>query len=102
MLEGELKSELNFPWPSIAVKATKTSSGAPTEVRVIDIVIESQVCGLQANEIHAVKEIEDLGPELNAITFANSPILIYREVNVLAGWHSYNPAPQRAKGTCGG
>ena len=76
MLEGELKSELDLPWTSITVKATKTSSGALTEVRVTSSVVKGQVCGLQTNEIHAVKEIEDLGPELDSITFLDSPVLV--------------------------
>lgn len=103
MSERELKSELDFPGTRVKVKPTKPRSGALSEVRgVSGIVVKGQVSGLQPGVVHAVEEIEDLSPELNAITFTNSPILIYREIDVFAGWHSYNSAAQIAKATCGG
>ena len=98
MLEGELKSELDFPRSCVAVKATKTTGRTLTKVRnVSNIVVEGQIRRLEPGEVYAVKEIEDLRPELNAVTFTNSPILIHREVDILTGWHSYHAAPECAE-----
>src|SRR5688500_11002274 len=46
-----------------------------------------------------VEDIEDLGPELDAVTLLNSPVLVHREIKVLAGRHSYDPATQGAECT---
>ena len=97
MLERELKSELDFPRSCVAVKATKTARSAMTKVRVVDIVDESQIRSLEPGEVHTIEEIEHLCAELNAITFTNSPILIHREVDILAGRHSYYAAPECAE-----
>ena len=77
MLEGELEAELDLPWTRVTIKATKTSRGGLTEIRVTQSVVKGQVRGFQTSVVHTVKEIEDLGPKLNAITFTNSPVLIH-------------------------
>ena len=97
MLEGELKSELDFARPCVAIEATKTCRSAMTKVRVVDIVDESQIRTLKPGEVHAIKEIEDLGAELNAVTLTNSPILIHRKVDILARRHSYYAATQTSE-----
>ena len=99
MLEGELKSELDFPRSGIPVEASETARGALAEVRVSYVVLESQIGRLQTSEVHAVEEIKDLSPELNAVTFLNLPVLIDREINVLAGRHSYRSATETPKTT---
>ena len=83
MLEGELESELNFPRTGATVEETKTRCRALTEIPASTSVVKGQVRGLKSNVVNPVKEIEDFCPELHAVTFFDSPILVDREVNVL-------------------
>src|SRR5262245_34520436 len=71
-----------------------------TKVRVIDIVDEAQIGRLNPGEVYAIKEIEDFSAELNTVTFTYSPILIHREIDVLARRHSDPAASESSEGSC--
>ena len=84
MLEGELKSELNFSGSGRFVKFAKVRCRTLAEVRVGAVVLERQVRSRQRNVVHVVEHIEKLSAELNAVSFPDSPVLVDREIQILA------------------
>jgi len=68
-----------------------------TKVRVTGSVDEAQIRAFNPSVVYAIKEIEDFSAELNAVTFTDSPILIHREVDVLARRHSDHAASETSE-----